>query len=265
MQEDIHLLNLIQPEIEYLSTKSELSLDDLPNDVASRYNLIRAAIGMSYDSPSYKKILDTLNRLKPKSIKEGTIGSYLFGCLYSSVIEGVPITCTPQCSTSIPGPEGSCCPHAVWSLLGEGGLHKNNNVESDIAYIYIEGKNELSPSHLKTLEESGVSKIISIHSDRKVQDLKPIDIRKRKVKFVDNSHSNNIKMNTYADKYGTAEIRAVDTKDNKVFVIDERPVVKSQSSWLWIILAIIIIGILIWWFFFKNKSTTVTVDQKKLY
>lgn len=258
--EDIQLLKLIQPEIESLAMKPDMALDSLPDDVASKLNLIKAAVSMSYDSSSYKDILTTLERLKPSAkYKDNTIGSYLFGCLYDSVVDGVPIGCTPQCMGAIPGPEGSCCPYSVWSVV-DGVLSQGNNVDSKTAYIYLPSSTDyLSNDDLKTLEDVGVSRAIYIYSDRKIQDLTPRGIN-RKVKFADNSIAEDVNMNTYASRTTSADY-VIDPNTGEAIVAPMTamiyPAQKGSSSWLWMILAIIIVALLIWWFFFRNKNMAV--------
>jgi hypothetical protein len=326
MQEDTQLINLIQPEIEFLATKGELKLDNLPTDIASKYNLIRAAVSMSYDSSSYRQILITLNKLKPKvKYEEGTIGSYLFGCLYASVIEGVPVMCTTQCSSSIPGPDGSCCPNSVWSYTKQDGLTKTNNVRTEIAYLYLPSRsNILSSKDVRTLLDDNVRSVIYLYSDIQVQDLTPINLTKKNVTLPDNSHSSNVKMNSYMNRQSrtsnsqqsrtmeptgqsrmmeptgqsrmmeptgqsrmmepTGQSRMMeptrmmepsrmmnDISEDKLtdqsLLLNERrevdvKVEKKQTSWLWIILAVIIVAILIWWFCFRNRKTNVVLQEE---
>lgn len=110
---------------------------------------------------------DIVNRLSmsiPVSIKSGTKGSYIYGCLKpmaeSSSIEDA--VCAPSCLTGFKASDDNECPYPVWERVN-GRFIKLNNVYGTKAYVYA--TLPLTENEIEILKDNDIETVVIFEKD----------------------------------------------------------------------------------------------------
>lgn len=157
---DKNFLNKLRSSLEMIAENHYVRIDDFykNSELDKSYKFILNIINhqRSYE---YLAILDILKTLyRPTNIKDGTGGSFLFGC-FQGCYGKVGKICSILCINSIPSKDMNpydSCQNQLWSLI-DGSLIKHSNIESSRAYIYTDSNFKyFKPDHIKTLRHNGI-------------------------------------------------------------------------------------------------------------
>lgn len=143
---------MIQTELRELASTPDVTISSLAKNsihyrMYSRLHRDIQAVYQSRDPADYRRditsFIGTLPR--PSSIIPGTLGSFIFGCLYN-IDPSDNIFCSPACSGSIPPPSDEAevipCTAQVWTLRnGRLVWHSGDGVEAKV-YSHNDRLNE---------------------------------------------------------------------------------------------------------------------------
>ena len=145
------LIDSLSQDIKDLTKYSSVSLlalnEDKYKDVRDKLYRVTTLAKVFQDEGKYKEYLKILNEYIPKEITFGTVGSYLFGCIYSD-----DNVCNPLCIGSIPVNPIKHCEQQVW-IKYDGSLIKLTHVKGNDAVIYA---NTLTDEDKNILKKHGV-------------------------------------------------------------------------------------------------------------
>lgn len=110
---------------------------------------------------------DIVNRLSmsiPASIKTGTKGSYIYGCLKPMAELGSmeDAICAPSCLTGFKTLDDNECPYPVWERV-DGRFVKLNNVHATKAYVYA--KLPLTENEIEILKDNDIETVVIFEKD----------------------------------------------------------------------------------------------------
>jgi len=108
--------------------------------------------------PFYKEQIQIIKGTLPENVINGTVGSYLYGCLQPEL--AVEIGCTPSCSSGLRNPDVPLCDISSYEKKN-GTLSNLNTINTEDANIFITGNEQLTNQDIQQLRQNGV-KIITI-------------------------------------------------------------------------------------------------------
>jgi len=108
--------------------------------------------------PFYKEQIEIIKGTLPDTVTNGTVGSYLYGCLQPEL--AVEIGCTPACSMGLKNPDLAACDIVSYEKK-DGNLQKLNNLNTEDANVFITGNEQITYEDRQQLRNDGV-KVITI-------------------------------------------------------------------------------------------------------
>ncbi len=131
-------LDEIQNYISILGNNHNILIKDIKFDniIHNAYINIKEWVDKLYNTNNYFLITETIdNQYRPSQLKPGSIGAFLWGCS-GNYYGDVSKSCSNLCLNGIPFNQMEVCQYQIWKY-NNNILIKENNVQNDIAYIYV--------------------------------------------------------------------------------------------------------------------------------
>ena len=157
-----NLLSKPNLPLEYLG-KSPLLLGDYQKLLSFEKYLDKNNFPVE-DVENYEKTIR--NQYMPATMKQGTIGSYIYGCYYQDHGD-LEQKCSPNCINGMKFKIVEKCEYQIWHLKRNELLWLNQKLRPPIkAYLYVEDDFKgLTKSHLKDMENQKVNSIVIFKRD----------------------------------------------------------------------------------------------------
>lgn len=279
----------IQEDIRTLSRTPDVPISGLPmtNKVYKTYSDvyrdIRALYGQLDEKDYEQDIIRFIKQLpRPEVIVPGTLGAFVFGCLYNINPRDNPF-CSPSCVGSIPpGPDTTeylSCESQVWSYHG-GRLNYVSGTGSEVK-VYNRD-NALSANELAILKSNGAS-TVTVYSRRgDIVEERSLDTQQRPSVSTESvrlqpptqqrdtiTQTNDVRRVTFAQPVATAISQptpaslpvSADVPISGVVTPQlPQPPQDKTSSWggmIWLIgilLLVVALGVLAYYFFFYSPT-----------
>ncbi len=151
------------------------------------------------DLEKYEKIIK--KQYMPATIKQGTIGSYIYGCYYQDHGD-LEQKCSPNCIRGMKYKNIEKCEYQIWHLKKNELIWLNKKPRPPIrAYLYVEDDFEgLTREHLKDMENQKVNSIVIFKRDNdrfykiskrmRLKNIRPIDLEKNYLEGFDAYETN---------------------------------------------------------------------------
>lgn len=252
-QHEIRTIEMVQAELRELSSVPDVSISNLPKTSIQyqMYTRLHRDIRNIYekrDPIEYKRdITQFIASLpRPSSVMPGTLGAFIFGCLYDMNPNDNPF-CSPACQGSIPPPSDEVevipCSAQVW-YMRNGILIYHAGTGGDVK---VYGRNSrLNQEEVAMLASNGARKI-TVYGDRGsvVQEM---NVAAQPVQVV---RSEPAPTSPIASQPALSPIQAIATGSQQGF---ERGSLSFVTDWRFLLIALLVVIAIVVVIYFITRS-----------